>query len=195
MSWIVEYIWLGFMITAVPGAVFFETVRRQLHDKSSLPSFLVGNFAGVALIATLALIGMTLVTDIIRQDVFYLLSGGLLIYIGVSSAFSRPQVANKKLRRGQSFITGLVLSLANPVSVVFWVTMVGSFYERSNGYIMPIVSSLAIIFGAVLFFVLLIGLLVRFGNFLRPTLTDWLGRIFGIVIALYGLTYLLRYFG
>lgn len=39
---------LGFAISALPGAVLFEVIRRALLDKPSVLGFLVGNFSGIA---------------------------------------------------------------------------------------------------------------------------------------------------
>lgn len=185
---LLENLWLGFLLTALPGPVFFEVIRRQLSDRSSVVSFLFGNYTGVAIIAVLALTGLVFITEYINQNTFYLVSGAVLVYIGVSSIFSAGrQTTTVKPARQHAYTLGLILSLANPVSVAFWMSIVGKFYAETDGYALPWVYSLVVIVGGVLCFVLLIILLNRFGRFIKPGHVVLLSWLFGLILLGYGL--------
>lgn len=128
---------LGFSISAVPGAVFFETIRRTIQNKSSIAWFLAGNFAGVAILALLSVLGVELLlSSLVIEKLFYGVSSLLLLAIGLSSILYAPKKIdatgtaglNNKIRG--AFLVGLILALANPISIIFWISIVGTFSHK-----------------------------------------------------------------
>lgn len=190
---LIEFIVLGFIISAIPGAVFFETLRRSVMHPLSAVRFQVGNFVGMLTIIVTAHIGLAafFLHDTLSA-IFYAISGLVLLYIGVQAAMVRQasfdaNTTAKSFTKPGSLISGLTLALANPISILFWVSLIGAFIAERHSTAQTIISSLAVVGGALIFFVLLILLSSWLRQYLRPLHLVWLSRIFGVAIILFGL--------
>jgi threonine/homoserine/homoserine lactone efflux protein len=191
----VEYFWLGFAITAIPGAVFFETIRRCLSDTESVRGFLTGNFTGMALIILSSFLGLGFINNNSLTRIFYSLSGVVLIYLGISAILQNPKVSKVNHHKYSSFYTGLFLAVANPLSIIFWISLTGNFLQSSNGFIEPILYSAGVMAGALALCILLIVIVNRFESFINDRYIKIISVIFGLIITAYGLLILSKVFG
>lgn len=197
---ILENIFLGFAISAVPGAVFFETIRRSLSKNPTVIPFQVGNFLGVISIATAAFLGVSvLLLNSNISGLFYGLSGGLLLYIGISAIFSNPKYESQsasitKAPCYASFVSGLILAIANPISIIFWIGLTGKFYERSSTLPTVLIYTVSVIFGAVMLFVILIATVMHMRSRIKQIYLIIMSRLFGAVVAIYGLMMIAKLF-
>jgi threonine/homoserine/homoserine lactone efflux protein len=197
---IIENIVLGFAISAVPGAVFFETIRRTLAKKSTIIEFQIGNFSGMIFVAIMALLGLaTSLSHPATAKFFYATSGGLLIYIGIKAAFSRPQYdttpdSHRSPPRFSSFLSGLTLAIANPLSIIFWISLTGTFYQQSREVLPVLANTLSVLFGAFLLFAALITTAIRLRTKVKDSYLLGSTRLFGVVIAVYGILTLAKLF-
>lgn len=191
---LVENFILGFAISAVPGAVFVETIRRTLFDKKTIIQFLSGNFVGMLIIVVSVFSGLALIiNDPTTSSIFYAICGSVLIMLGISSIFIKPSYDTKKvgLTKNKSnyaaFATGFLLSVANPLSIIFCISIIGKIIQDTNSTNLAIINSLSVIAGSIVLFVILvmiIGVLHVRVNVRNLTL---LSRVFGIVLLMYGL--------
>src|ERR1700760_332144 len=164
---------LGFAVTAIPGAVFFETIRRTIVDKSSILKFLMGSFSGTFLIIASILLGLSsILAEKSLANLFYGLSALVLIYIGISSATNKSTNKNSKSRRKvrsfySSFITGFILGSANPISILFWISVLGKMLQTHQSVYVVIANSLLMLAGALSVYLILIPLTSRSKDLLK----------------------------
>lgn len=190
---VIESIFLGFAISAVPGAVLVETIRRTVLDKSSIYKFMAGNFFGIVLIVVAVFLGLAVIINVpTTANIFYGICGSLLIYLGMFSILTKHdqnhiEIHTKKRRsKYTAFSTGLFMSLVNPIRILLWISIIGKIIQDTgnNGWV--IVNSLATIVGAIIFY----GLLVMIINILDKKITvthlSLLSRSFGVVLLVYG---------
>ncbi len=180
---------LGFAVTAIPGAVFFEVIRRTLTDKYSIRNFLFGSFSGTFLIIGAVFLGLsTLLTDESLAKVFYLLSAMVLIYVGLASFVNAPGPKKiKKTRESyRAFVTGFVLGSANPISILFWIATIGKLLQTDGSLASAGLNSLFILLGAVSVYVILIPLVSYSQNIFKAKNIQILSRVFGAIILIYG---------
>lgn len=195
---IIENLLLGFAISAAPGAVFFETIRRTLSKKSTVTSFLLGNFSGMLIIIVFALAGISvLLTDTSLSKFFYGITGLLLTYIGVSSLTAKfsQQTAKEEAKapnRYSSYVSGLVLAVANPLSIVFWISLTGKFYQEYDSILPILLNATSVVIGALILFILLVLAVKFLRKRINTTILAWLARMSGIIILIYGLLTLSR---
>jgi threonine/homoserine/homoserine lactone efflux protein len=192
---------LGFAISAVPGAVFFETIRRTLSKQYSVMPFQLGNFSGISTIILVALFGVaTILSNSTSANVFYGLSGGLLLYLGIRSILTKqPQAHIITKKTGfkstySSFLTGYILAVANPLSIIFWISLIGKFHLQSNTFIAMLVNIISTLIGALMLFVLLIILVSYMRNNIKELYLIWMARIFGLILVAYGILTLSKLF-
>lgn len=199
MLTLMQSFFLGFVITAVPGTVFIETVRRTLVDRRSVVVFLVGNVLGILLTVLSVLLGFALLTnDSLNMKVFYFLSGLFLLVIGVVSFRGRPNITQIRMKAGgrskwfHAFLTGCLLALANPASVAFWVVMIGRFMSTDRHVYAILANVVAVNAGAIALYVILVSLIGKLKPFFTQLHLMWLSRIFGSLIMVYGLASLAK---
>ena len=196
---IVEGLGLGFMVAAVPGAILVETVRRTIFDKASVLSFTLGNFVGMALLILVSFLGITVITENASVGIFLsIVGGGVLVFLGAQSIVSKPKyhvehVRVSKLKREySSFTTGFILSLANPIRIAFWVSIIGTIlYNHPTPYL-AFSKTLSVFVGIGLFYVILICALARVGPRIKYGYLLLLSKVLGVVILAYGLNSLIR---
>lgn len=191
---LVQYFCLGFVITAIPGAVFFETIRRAMTDKASIVKFMAGNFSGMFLIIFSVLFGLSaLLSNKSLGHAFYALSGAVLFYIGITSLLAKhggkKPIGNKKQNHASlsAFLTGLVLAAANPISIVFWISMTGKMVQDKTSIYLVVLNCVSIVLGASLVFIILITFGSRSKNQINTHHLLLLSRGFGLIIFAYGI--------
>lgn len=196
---LIENLMLGFVITAVPGAVFFETIHRSIFHKTSLPAFMAGNFAGMFLIIGSVLAGISsLLADKTYFKAFYALSGLVLLYIGGSSFMSKrshPEISGyRKHERSQysALLTGFILAAANPISILFWISMSGKMFQQDMSAAGVMANCASIVAGASLVFIILIAVFSRARFRLKAQQFIILSKSFGVIICIYGVTTLAK---
>ena len=144
---VIEAFVLGLAYMLAPGPVLVETVRRSIRGGvRAAAAVQAGALAADVLYAVLFLCGggQMLLFPWLKFGLS-ILGAALLVYLGVSMALGSKQV-NQRLhatqRQGdtsslsqqrlvQPFITGLLLLLVNPYSLVFWFSVGSTTFDRS----------------------------------------------------------------
>jgi len=193
---LLESLLLGFAVTAVPGAVFFETVRRSLHEEHTVIRFLAGNFIGMLVIIAAAFMGLsTLPPDSLVATLFYVASGLLLILIGLSSIFKRKEElqapkSNTSKTKIAAFSLGIMLAVANPLSIAFWISLSAKLMKDAGNISVAILNCLCVVLGAALLFALLISLVRLLKSKIKTDYLVLLSRVVGVAIFGYGVVFL-----
>lgn len=187
---------LGLAISAVPGAVFFETIRRSLLEYSSVFRFLLGNFSGMVLIAASSYLGLTrLLSGEIFSLIFYLVSGSVLVYLGTTAIMVKKskieRIHNSISSKRSAYLVGLTLAVANPLSIIFWASLMGKFIKEDGGGMDAILNSIVVLAGAAILFIILVVCAKFAKNLLTPNRLIIMSRFFGVIITIYGLTTLM----
>ena len=123
---------LGIAISAPPGPITTEAIRRGAAG-GFWPAFLVevGSLIGDTVWALIALIEIAfLVQNIPARLILSAVGVILLVRLGISAlrdarAGHPPGAAGAERGKG-SFATGMMLSLANPLAIAFWLGIGGS---------------------------------------------------------------------
>ena len=132
---------LGFSIAAPVGPIGILCIRRTLARgfKSGAVSGL-GAASADAIYGTIAAAGLTLVADFLAAQKLWmgLLGGGFLLYLGVKTFFSKPaenSVRSDSQTLGGDFISTLLLTLSNPMTIFAFVAIFAGFSAQSvSGY-------------------------------------------------------------
>jgi threonine/homoserine/homoserine lactone efflux protein len=132
---------LGFSIAAPVGPIGILCIRRTLERgfKSGAVSGL-GAAAADAIYGTIAAAGLTLVAKFLAEQKLWmgLLGGGFLLYLGVKTFFSKPaenSVRSDSRNLGGDFISTLLLTLSNPMTIFAFVAIFAGFNAQSDtGY-------------------------------------------------------------
>lgn len=192
---------LGLVITATPGAVIFATIRRALVGRASVAPFLVGNFIGMAVVIAAAFAGIAAIAaDGHMARAWYAIGGVVLLYIGVGSmrhaTFSRQiAVVADSTAQKSAAIEGLVLAVANPLSLLFWVAIVGSL-SRSDAPVLEVVAMCtSIVLGAAIALAGVVMVARYAGAKLTPVWLKGASRVCGAIVCGYGLLALYRAWG
>ncbi len=194
----IENLLLGFAISAAPGAIFFETIRRALSKKESVIAFQLGNFLGVIIVAAVALAGVSsILSEPSYANVFYAISGLLLIYLGYQSLIIKlPEASEASKSRIKSnykaVVSGATLAILNPLSIVFWVSLTGKFTQQFANSSVVLINTIAVITGALMLFVILISVVKLLGHKISGIHLIWLSKASGLIIIVYGLTTLFK---
>src|SRR5690606_8887588 len=162
------YIFLGLSLSAPIGPINAAQLDAGIK-KGFWHSWLLGLGAMTADIVYMLMVYMGIVHFInipFMQAFLWLFGSFVLIYTGVESLMGIEQVAEESKRktgdtRLKSFISGFLLSLSNPLTILFWLGIYGSvLVETASKYNIEqlIVYSLAIIFGIFIWDVTMAGI-------------------------------------
>jgi threonine/homoserine/homoserine lactone efflux protein len=132
---------LGIVYVAAPGPISVETIRQGIRG-GLVPSLAVqiGSVIGLVLYALLALLGGgILASEAAWQMVAGMGGAGVLLYLGITTIRDGRNLALQPDDGRQSgtsarhaFQTGAILSLANPLEILFWLAL-GNRLQRDPG--------------------------------------------------------------
>jgi threonine/homoserine/homoserine lactone efflux protein len=118
----------------------------------------------------------------------------VLICIGAYFGLRRPKVAlspdQPLASRGTTWITGFAVTLFNPTLILTWSTIITALHATSMFHLEPneaVPFALGVVVGIVLWFLILIALVQRFREHLKPTTTAVLIRTLGWGLVSIGL--------
>jgi chemosensory pili system protein ChpE len=115
-------LWLILAYCAAPGAVNAETVRRGFRDGFGAALLVqLGAVTGRVLWAGLALVGAHVLSD---SSVFHVsltaLGSAVLLRMAWFALVSAPSTSPDRAAKRGDFAAGMLLSLSNPLALVFW---------------------------------------------------------------------------
>jgi threonine/homoserine/homoserine lactone efflux protein len=199
MLQIIQNIILGLSFSAMIGPVSIEVIKRGLKN-GFLPAFLLGLGATAADTTYLLLIylGLSNFFNIpVVKTILWFFGALILLYLGylsIKEYFDKIDLKKSNPKAGKnSFITGYLMTISNPMTIVLWLGVFGAIIASSNQNLTKIVAllnTLTVIIGVLLWFFIL-SLLLHWGKrFINEKSINYISLIAGIVIIGFGL-----YFG
>jgi threonine/homoserine/homoserine lactone efflux protein len=203
IDFIVSSIVLGFLVAIPPGPVTIIACQRALQFgfKNSL-FFTLGSSTSDVFYILLAYIGVANVigTNFYFKIILWIFCGSLLIALGLTSIIGllksdRNENGADKLQANPvaTFISGLLITLTNPLTIVGWIAIAGNFFliwndripqSRRNG----IMTIFLIMFGVFLWFLPLIYIVSKFKKVISVKAKRYLIVISNSFLVLFGIS-------
>jgi threonine/homoserine/homoserine lactone efflux protein len=130
---IIHYMVLGLSLAAPIGPMNIEVLNRGFKE-GFLSSWLVGlgGLTGDLIILIFIFFGLQdFMQNIIIQSLMYIIGVLLLSYLGLTSIYnalkkSFKQPDNARSRTRNAYFSGFLISIANPISLIFWFGIYGT---------------------------------------------------------------------
>ncbi len=127
------------ILAATPGPAVFATVARSLASgfKATLP-MIAGIITGDILYLLFAVFGLSIIAQTMNGlfTVIKFAGSGYLIYIGIRLWLTIPanQLKEEKqsCRSGKNFVSGLLITLANPKVILFYCGFLPTFVDLAS---------------------------------------------------------------
>ncbi|WP_338786974.1 LysE family transporter [Metabacillus sp. FJAT-53654] len=196
---LISYIFLGLSLAAPIGPV--NSARLDKGIKNGFwHAWIVGagSMVADALFMLMVYLGMVQFLGIPIVQIFLWLFGGfILIYSGTESILGVNKVnltyTRKKDSLSKCFLTGFIMSVTSPLSILFWLGIYGSILAKTaqtNGTSQLLIYSCMIFIGLTLWDIFVAGLTTGFRRFLNDESLKAISIISGISLLGFGL-----YFG
>ena len=190
-----ESILIGFSISAIPGPIFFEIVRRVLTKNFwSGISISIGDFIGNFLILLLIFFGVsTFLTSQTAQSILFILGSCILIWLGINALrLKKEEIDNSyknKISNKNSILIGLGISISSPIVIAFWISLSGSYLVQFTSKNVAFLNIFYITLGFVLFH-LILALIIHFTKHkISSKNIIKFSKVFGIILILYGIKF------
>lgn len=199
ISILCSYILLGFTLAAPIGPV--NSVRLDKGIKNGFwHAWIVGAGSMIAdgIFMLMVYLGMVHFLEVSIVQIFLWLFGGfILIYTGFESIIKANAITLSDTRGKDSllkcFLTGFVMSITSPLSILFWLGIYGSVLAKTaetNGTGFLLIYSSMIFLGLTLWDILVASLTTGFRRFLHYSSLKAISIISGLSLVGFGL-----YFG
>ncbi|MGE3320421.1 MAG: LysE family transporter [Candidatus Berkiella sp.] len=193
-----EKIVLGVTLAAPIGPVSLEMIKRGLRN-GFLGAFIVrlGGAVGNTLCLVTAYFGLALFTDSGPTLALCSLAGSfVLIYLGLKSFLDkRSHLLSLKMdiprySLGNGLLTGFILSIANPIAVIFWLSIFAATLNHGHqSNLVGLMENFAIVGGVILWGGFLSGLLELGKRFFNQKLIQIITMAAGVMLIYFGLKY------
>ena len=199
---LVQNILLGLSLAAPIGPVNLEIIKRGLNSGFK-QAFLTGTGAMCADTTYLILIffGLTSFFNFAFMKIFLGIAGSIiLIYLGVISAkefFSKANATESKPHRlfKTSFITGYVLAISSPMTIVWWTGVFGALLASQTSIetnLSAFLSCLSILLGCFIW-VLFLAIALHWGKkIINEKMVDFISLTAGTFLIVFGIYFLYR---
>ncbi|MFF2450037.1 LysE family transporter [Neobacillus sp. NPDC058068] len=199
ISILISYLILGFTLAAPIGPV--NSARLDKGIKNGFwHSWIVGTGALFAdgIFMLLVYLGMVQFLDIPMIQIFLWLFGGfVLIYSGIESIKNSNNITLNYSRKKESlfkcFLTGFIVSITNPLTILFWLGIYGSILAKTiqtNGTEMLLLYSSMIFLGLIFWDLFVATLISGFRNLLNLKSLIAISIVSGVSLIVFGI-----YFG
>lgn len=184
---------IGFAMALPIGPIGIICVRRTLTE-GRLHGFIIGLGAATAdtLYACIAAFGLTMISDLILKQQFYiqLVGGTLLLYIGEKTYFSIPKdpaTTTVKESIAASYFYTVFLTLTNPLTFFSFIAIFAAFgFGDGMSLLSATTLVLGVFVGSSLWFTILSLGVTFFRKKLDLNGLKWVNRIAGILILITG---------
>lgn len=190
---------IGFSIAAPVGPIGVLCIRRTLAQ-GRVSGFVSGLGAATAdaIYGCVAALGLTFISSLlISQQIWLRLIGGaFLCYLGFTTFISLPAEQAAKAK-GSNLISiyasTFFLTLTNPMTILSFAAVFAGLgvASTSGNYVLAMVLVLGVFSGSALWWLLLCSGISLFRAKLTPTRLQWVNRISGVIITIFGLVALL----
>lgn len=197
-----EKIALGLTLAAPVGPVSLEMIQRGLKN-GFLSAFVVrlGGAIGNTLCLIIATLGLGfLIQSPITMNICGFVGALVLIYLGIKAIFKTARFKLHFAEEAKTYThlnglaTGFVVSIANPIGIMFWVSIFTASFNPSDytSHWASLSENAAIILGVLLWGVFLSGLLHLGKMFFSERLVKYISFAAGLMLIYFGMKYGLR---
>lgn len=192
---------LGVVVAIPPGSVTIIACQRALQFgfRNSL-YFTFGSCLSDIFYLALVYFGVAnfIASNDIYKIILWFVSGAVLVFIGGTSIYSLSNkkehaktIDNYQSSRLATFISGIVVTLSNPMTIVGWIVVAGNFYLiwnekypriRNHG----ILTIIIIMLGVLIYFLPLTYIVSRLGKMLKEKFINMLILVGNIFLILFG---------
>ncbi len=201
LEYLVSAVLLGIVVAVPPGAVTIVACQRALqYGFRNSAIFTLGSCLSDIFYITLVYLG---VANLISNNHYlkitlWIVCGMILIILGISSinSTSKNQGIEESKPGFQSsplatFISGIVITLSNPLTIVGWMVVAGNFFliwnhKFPNYKKYGIVTVSFIMLGVLIWFVPLIFIVSKLKKRISDPLKNWLILFSNLCLILFG---------
>lgn len=195
MSIFISYIFLGLTISAPLGPVNAAQIDKGIK-MGFLHAWLIGLGAMLADMLYISFVFLGLVNFIhypFVKTFLWLFGGFVLIYTGIETLLNMQGIRSEKPREHTStwktFLTGFLMSVSSPLSIMFWIGIYGSVLAQTanNSNSQQLLqNSLGIIFGIMIWDFAMAGIASLFRNILASYALTLISVISGLSLVGFG---------
>ncbi len=196
IGFILKGIIIGLTVSAPMGPIAVFCLQRTLN-KGIWIGFLSGLGAAFAdtLFAAIAGFGLSIISDFLTEQQFYIrgIGGLFLIVVGVKVFYTNTikQARKQKVTKGRifgDFVSVFFLTLSNPITVIFFGTVfagIGLAGEDGSSYPTLLTVS-GVLIGTILWWLILATVINFFRHKIRLRSIWWINKIAGALIVILG---------
>ena len=201
IDFIISAFILGIVVAIPPGSVTIIACQRalQIGFRNSL-YFTLGSCLSDIFYLALVYFGVAnfIASNNVYKIILWFVSGSVLFLIGGSSIYSiinnkqkSGAIDNYQQNRFSTFISGIVVTLSNPMTIIGWIVIAGNFYLiwnekypdiRNHG----IRTIFIIMIGVLVYFLPLTFIVSRIGKMLKERFINILVLVGNIFLLLFG---------
>jgi threonine/homoserine/homoserine lactone efflux protein len=187
---------LGFVIAASPGPIFFLCLRRTLAR--GWPTGLISGL-GVAtadgFYAALAAFGIGAITSVLTGERRWLalVGGAVLVLLGLRSLLERPRTvepAPSSNRSGvaRAYLSTMGLTIANPSTIISFAALVATLgIGTGAGFLPPALLVIGVFAGSATWWCVLAGLGAGMRARFTPRVVRGISTLSGLAIGVFGM--------
>ncbi len=199
ISFFLKGLIIGFSIAAPVGPIGVLCIRRTLAQgrTSGLISGL-GAATADAIYGCIAALGLTFISSLLinQQIRLRLIGGAFLCYLGLKTFLSQPIQKPANIQGNNlvsAYASTFFLTLANPMTILSFSAIFAGLgvTSTSGNYVLAMVLVLGVFIGSALWWLLLCAGISLFQTTLTPRRLQWVNRISGVMITMFGLVALL----
>jgi threonine/homoserine/homoserine lactone efflux protein len=193
---LLSYIFLGLTLAAPMGPVNSARLDKGIKNGFwNAWSVGAGSMIADGIFMLLIYLGMVRFLNLPEIQIFLWLFGGLvLVYSGVESIISAEKIDIQATMRNKesltkSFMTGFMVSITSPLSILFWLGIYGSILAKTAsayGTTHLLVYSSMIFLGLALWDLTVASLTTGLRRFLNDPMLKWISMISGTSLIGFG---------
>lgn len=193
---VLQSLFIGISIAAIPGPIFFELIRRTLHKGFSSGLLLVtGEFLGNFALLLIIFFGVSnLLTANLSKVILYTTGSIILFKLGFSALqlqkASVEKSYEKSISNKNSLFTGFIIAVSSPIVIALWISLSGSYLNYFHYSYLAFLNIFLIALGFLVFFIPLALLIHISRHRIPPSYIVFLSKLFGIVLIAYGIMFI-----
>jgi len=185
---------IGLSIAAVVGPMCILCIQRTV-SRGQLYGLIsgMGIATADAVYGSIAAFGLTVITGFLvsQQEWIRLIGGLFLIYLGLKTIFTRPAARAAAVKADSflgAYISTFLLTMTNPLTILSFAAIFAGIGVGGAGknYLAALIVVFGVFAGSALWWSVLTGGVSLLRGKFTPQWLQWINRLSGIIIALFG---------
>ena len=200
MNVILQGFLLGLSISLPVGPTNIEVLRRGLKEGwKSASLFVLGNLVALVFYLLLIIFGLSFLTQSKFFNILISFFGIIVLfylsYSAIKDFFSKKEFKfDTKVESKKNFLPGVVLTIANPVVLLFWTGILSSsFNNKQQSLFDGLLLSLGIILGDIIFFIFYIFLIHKGRKLLNKNTFRYFSLVAGLILIYFGINFGIKF--